>query len=209
MRNSGYTMLETMVATSILTIVSLLGFIVLKSSNDAAQLTTAKVDVQNHLRDTMSALTRELREGVTVTTTNLTGAPEGLAPVAVEAEGTEIVFQVPDPQPAETQITYSSPIRFLLEHEDENGNGRLDEGEDTNEDGVLTRRVVRVQDGVEVALASASTIDTVEFTLVENQDATNDDLTTVSIRLTGSKRHGAGAGQLVVAEMTSTVRLVN
>lgn len=209
MDNKGYTMLETMVATSILTIVSLLGFIVLKSSNDAAQLTTAKVDVQNNLRDTMNALTRELREGVTATTTELTGAPEGLFAVKIEGEGSEIVFQIPEPQPAETQISYSTPIRFSLQNEDENGNGKLDPGEDTNEDGVLNRRIVRVQDGALLPVASASTIEGVQFTLVENQDATNDDLTTVSIRLTGSKRHGAGEGQLVVAEMTSTVRLVN
>lgn len=209
MKSRGYTLLESMLATSILSIVSLLGFIVLKSSNDAAQLTTAKVDVQNHLRDTMSAMTRELREGVTTATTELTGAPEDLAAVVVENDGAEIVFQIPDPQPGDTQIAYSTPIRFVLQHEDSNGNGKLDEGEDENEDGVLTRRIVRVQDGEVTPLASASTIESVEFALVENQAAGNDNLTTVSIRLTGSKRHGSGDGHPVNAALSSIVRLVN
>jgi hypothetical protein len=132
-----------------------------------------------------------------------------LSPVSVEGDGTEIVFQVPAPQPGETQIAYSTPIRFLLQHEDGNNNGKLDPDEDENGDGVLTRRVVRVQDGEVTPLASANTIESVEFTLVENQDAGNDNLTTVSIRLTGSKRHGSGEGHAVVSEMSATVRLVN
>ena len=209
MKANGYNLLEVMVATSILSVVSLLGFVVLKSSNDAAQLTTAKVDVQNHLRDTMNALARELREGVTQATTELTGAPEDLAPVAVWDEGKEIVFQVPDPQPGETQISYSTPIKFTLQFEDENGNGRLDPGEDENDDGVLTRRIIREQDGEATAVASASTIDEVVFTLVQNQAAGDDNFTSVSISLKGSKRYGSGEGRLVVAEMSSTIRLVN
>lgn len=209
MKSHGYTLLESIIATSILSIVSLLGFIVLKSSNDAAQLTSAKVDVQNNLRDTMSVLTRELREGVTKATTELTGAPEGLSAVALDGEGTEIVFQIPDPQPGQTQIAYSTPIRFQLQFEDGNGNGKLDPDEDENGDGVLTRRVVRIQDGVTTPIASANNIDSVEFILLQNQDSGNDNLTTVSIRLTGSKRHGTGDGHAVVSELSSTVRLVN
>lgn len=209
MKTSGYNLLEVMVATSVLTVVSLLGFVVLKSSNDAAQLTTAKADVQNHLRDTMGAVTAELREGVTQATTELTGAPDDLFPVRVDDAGKQITFQVPDPQPGDTETTYTAPITFMLENEDGNGNGRLDAGEDENNDGVLTRRLIRVQDGLEAPVASANSIDTVEFQLVQNLAADNDNPTTVTITLTGSRRYGHGDGKRVVSQTTASIRLVN
>lgn len=209
MNNNGHTMLEVMVSTAILTVVSLLGFIVLQSSTSSAQLANAKVDVQNNLRDTMGAITTELREGVTEITTEKTGAPEGLFPVGVADENRSITFQVPEPIAGEELYAYSTPITYSLENEDANGNGLLDPDEDTNNDGALTRRVVRTRDGVTTPVAGASTIDFVSFTLVDNQAVDLDDLTTVQISLRGSKRYGGGAGKLVAAEMTSNIRLVN
>lgn len=209
MNNQGHTMVEVMISTAILTIVSLLGFVVLQSSTSSAQLANAKVDVQNNLRDTMTALTFALREGVTQTTTEKTGAPEDLFPVAVSDEGRAITFQMPEPIAGEEMFDYSTPITFSLQNEDENGNGLLDPDEDTNEDGTLTRRIVRSQDGVTTPVAGASTIDFVSFTLLANQVTGVADLTTVQITLRGSKRYGAGEGQPVLAEMTSSIRLVN
>lgn len=209
MNKHGHTLVEIMVSTAILSIVSLLGFVVLQSSTTSAQLANAKVDVQNHLRDTMAVLTTELREGVTQTTTKKTGAPDGLFPVAVSDEGRAITFQMPQPISGEELFAYSTPITFSLENEDANGNGRLDPGEDANEDGALTRRIVRSQDGVTTPIASASTIDFVNFTLLANQVTGVADLTTVQITLRGSKRYGAGEGKPVLAEMTSNIRLVN
>lgn len=209
MCNRGYSLLEVTVSTAILTVVSLLGLLVLQSSTESAQLANAKVDVQNNLRDTMVALTSELREGVTATTTEATGAPENLEPVAVSEDGREIVFQAPEPAEGEEMFAYSTPVTFWLQNEDANGNGRLDGGEDTNEDGALTRRIVRSQDGEDRAVASARTIDDVQFELVAHQAANNDTLTTVRIFLVGSKRYGPGEGQLVRAEMVSNIRLVN
>lgn len=209
MKSYGYSLVEVMIASSILGIVSLLGFVVLKSSNESVQLTTAKVDVQNSLRDTMAVITEELREAVSSGTTERTGAPEGLFPIAVASEGKEIIFQVPVPIDGEAQFEYSTPIRFTLENEDENGNGRLDPDEDENGDGVLTRRIVRIQDGAQTIVASANSIDGVQFTQVANQAAGNDRFTTVNIRLSGSKRYGTGEGKLVISEMTSNIRLVN
>lgn len=209
MNNAGHTMLEVMVSMAILSVVSLLGFIVLQSSYSSAQLANAKVDVQNNLRDTMAVLISELREGVTETTTNKTGAPEDLDPVTLGEGGRSITFQVAVPTTGEALFTYSTPITFALQNEDLNGNGRLDPDEDQNEDGALTRRIVRTQDGETTPVAGASTIDGVEFTLIENQAAGSDDLTTVQITLRGSKRYGGGDGKPVIAEMTSNVRLVN
>jgi prepilin-type N-terminal cleavage/methylation domain-containing protein len=209
MNNHGHTLMEIMVSTAILSIVSLLGFVVLQSSTSSAQLANAKVDVQNNLRDTMAVLTAELREGVTQTTTEKTGAPEDLFPVAVSDEGRAITFQMPEPIVGEAMFAYSTPITFSLQNEDENGNGLLDPDEDTNEDGVLTRRIVRSQVGETLPVASASTIDFVNFTLLANQVTGVADLTTVQITLRGSKRYGAGEGKPVLAEMTSNIRLVN
>jgi len=209
MSNNGHTMVEVMLAMSILTIVSLLGFLVIQASASSAQLANAKVDVQNNLRDSMAVLATELREGVTAPTTEATGAPPDLFPVAVSNEGKQITFQVPESTTGEELYAYSTPITFWLQNEDANGNGRLDEGEDTNEDGVLTRRIVRTQDGEDTAVAGAQNIDQATFTLLEHQAGGNDELTTVRITLSGSKRYGAGEGKLVSAEMTSNIRLVN
>jgi prepilin-type N-terminal cleavage/methylation domain-containing protein len=209
MNSQGHTMVEVMVSMAILSIVSLLGFVVLQSSTTSAQMSNAKVEVQNNLRDTMAALTFELREGVTQTTTEKTGAPEGLFPVAVSEEGRAITFQMPEPIAGQELFSYSTPITFSLQNEDENGNGRLDPDEDTNDDGVLTRRIVRSQNGETVPIAGASTIDFVNFTLLANRVTGVADLTTVQITLRGSKRYGAGEGKPVLAEMTSNIRLVN
>lgn len=209
MKNSGHTMVEIMVSMGILSVVSLLGFIVLQSSTTSAQLANAKVEVQNNLRDTISVLSSELREGVTKITTEKTGAPEGLFPVAIGDDGRSITFQVPRPVSGEALFAYSTPITFSLENEDANENGLLDPDEDTNSDGTLTRRIVRSQDGVSVPVASASTIEFVNFTLLVNQAASIDDMTTVQITLRGSKRYGAGEGKPLLAETTSNIRLVN
>ena len=209
MNNQGHTMVEMMVSMAILSIVSLLGFIVLQSSTSSAQLANAKVDVQNNLRDTMAVLTAELREGVTEITTEKTGAPEDLFPVAIGDEGRSITLQMPEPVAGEAMYAYSTPVTFSLENEDANGNGRLDPDEDTNSDGALTRRVVRSKDGATEPVAGATTIDTVNFTLLANQAAGVTDLTTVQIILRGSKRYGAGEGKPIFAEMTSNIRLVN
>lgn len=209
MKNNGHTLIEIMVSMGILTVVSLLGFIVLQSSTSSAQLANAKVDVQNNLRDTMSALTDELREGVTQITTKKTGAPAGLFPVAIGDAGHSITFQVAEPVAGEALYTYSTPITFSLQNEDKNDNGRLDDKEDINKDGALTRRIVRSQDGVTTPVAGATTIDAVTFSLLPNQATGVADMTMVRIALRGSKRYGAREGQPVLAEMTSNIRLVN
>lgn len=209
MNDHGHTMIEMMVSMAILSIVSLLGFIVLQSSTSSAQLANAKVDVQNNLRDTMAVLTAELREGVTEITTEKTGAPEDLFPVAIGDEGRSITFQMPEPVAGENMYAYSRPVTFSLQNEDVNENGQLDPDEDTNADGALTRRIVRSQNGETIPVAGATTIDGVTFTLLANQATGITDMTTVRITLRGSKRYGAGEGRPVLAEMTSNIRLVN
>jgi hypothetical protein len=146
---------------------------------------------------------------VTEITTKKTGAPEGLFPVAIGDEGRSITFQVPEPVSGEALFAYSTPITFSLENEDANENGRLDPDEDTNGDGALTRRIVRSQNGETVPVAGASTIEFVNFSLLDNQAADVDDRTTVQIILRGSKRYGAGEGKPLLSETTSNIRLVN
>lgn len=209
MNNNGHTMVEVMISTAILTVVSLLGFIVLQTSNSSAQLANAKIEVQNNLRDTMLAVTRDLRQGVTNLTTNKTGSPENLFPAQVAEDNKSITFQVPVEGENIVLYTYSTPITYSLENEDLNGNGRLDDGEDTNGDGVLTRRLIRTQDEISTAVASGNTIDDVTFTLIQNRAAGNNTLSTVQISMSGSKRYGDGEGKLVRSEMNSSIRLVN
>ena len=216
MRKSGFTLAEMMVSMGILTIVSLLGFIALRSSTEASSLALALAEVQGSLRDAMGAITSEARGAYTDRTVE---SPELLAPenavrIEVTEGGAAIVFQVPVPTDGPDMVTASAPITIRFENEDLPGvggepNAVLDDGEDTNEDGRLTRRIVREQAGVQTVVGAANTISQAVFELLPNADAGNDTLTTLRVWMEATKRYGSGPGNIVRAQLESTVDLKN
>jgi len=196
----GFTLVELTVSMTILTVVSALMFVVLQSSTSAIGLAEAKETAQASLRDTLGAMTRELQLASKTTNPALVPPLQGLQVVNPQ----EIVFQVPVNS---FGTVWSTPItyRFINEdggtHEGAN-NGRLDDGEDADGDGALTRRVVRIQDGQERPLAPSNDMSAVQFAL----NATNDVLT---ITLSASKPTSDRRHDLACATATSQVYLQN
>lgn len=202
-------MLELMIALGIIAIISMLGMTALESSTLAMSSSQSKEEVQSNIRDAISAMTRELQLASKATddslsppleqvTINLNPAPN--SPV-------EIVFQTPTDG---TGFRWSQPIRFRYVNEDSNGNGRLDNGEDADGDGALTRRIVRIQDrngngtttdpGEETPVAGANDLTNAQF-------ARNGDV--VTITLTSQKFLGMRRSNPVSATVSHDVYLQN
>jgi len=198
----GFTLLELTVSMAILVIVSILTFVVTNSTTEAVSVSESKEVAQGAVRDAMTAMTAELQLASKTSNAALTPPLEALE-VSDEDYG-ELTFQVPLDASA-TQ--WSTPITYRFVNEDDHDgagahNGRLDEGEDLDEDGALTRRVVRIQDGVETALGAVNDLSTVTFLL----NPTNDVLT---ITLTASRPLLERDSDQVWAQATSSVYLLN
>jgi len=140
--------------------------------------------------------------------------PEGTESIQIADGATGITFQVPEPTFGPDMAAPSAPITIAYENEDIGegslgGNGLLDPGEDVNEDGALSRRLVRSQGGVTTVLGGANNISAVAFQLVPNQSATDNNLTSLVIRLEATKRYGPGWRYVVHEILESTVDLKN
>lgn len=216
MDKRGYSLLEIMIAMSILSIISLLGYVMLVSSTESAQLARAKAEVQANLRDVMAELTSELREAYTERTVNAAPpiAPEDTEAIAVTEDGESVTFQVPEPTGDPNRVQSSAPITFTLQMEDtyqsETGfNAVLDGGEDANDDGVLTRRIVRIQGNEERPIGGANNISACTFQLLPSQVSGNNQLTTLRIWLQATKSYGLSPPTLVRGELESRIHLAN
>lgn len=199
-KKTGFTLVELTVSTTILTVVSALMFLVMQSSTSAIGLAEAKETAQGALRDTLGAMTQELQLASKATNAALVPPLQALQVVNPQ----EIVFQVPVNSFGtvwSTPITYRFVNEDAGEHEGAN-NGRLDEGEDVDGDGALTRRVLRIQDGNARPLVPCNDLSSVQFAL----NATNDVL---AIMLTASKATQNRRHDLSCATATSQVYLQN
>lgn len=211
--NRGYSLLELLVATSILLVVSALSFIVLQSSNESNLLSAAKEEVSGDLRNTLLAVTSEVRSAYTERTVESDPplAPEEAFSIEVREQGKELRFTVPEPRQDSALPLPSSPIVIRFENEDaEPANGMLDSGEDTNGDGSLTRRLVRVQDDQTTVIGAANNISDVTFELEPNPAEEDDTRNVLIVRLAGSKVYGPGEDKKhVQAAVESRIRLEN
>jgi len=206
---SGYTLLEVSIATAILTIVSLLGFIVLRSSTDSANLSRAQGGVQQNLRSVMTSVATEVRSAYTERTVDSLVAPEDAEAITVSDEGRSITFMVPEPDGTHPIPQPSAPITIRYENEDANQNGVLDAGEDADGDGALTRRLVRVQGPDTRTIGASNDISNVQFALLPNREEGDDRLTTLQITLESNRRFGPGNERTVRAELESSIHLEN
>ncbi|NIA12848.1 MAG: prepilin-type N-terminal cleavage/methylation domain-containing protein [Nitrospiraceae bacterium] len=198
----GFTLLELTISMAILTVVSLLTFLVTNSSTKAAAIAEGKEGVHAAVRDAMNTLASELQLAAKTTNNALTPP---LA--AVQVNGTdpgEVTFQIPDDS---FGLRWSTPITYRFVNEDAGeglgaGNARLDEGEDLDGDGALTRHIVRVQDGEERVLGLTNDLSDVQFSLSPNSDV-------LTITLSASKVVNTRRQDLVRATATSRVYLLN
>lgn len=196
---AGFTLLELSIATGILTVVSLLTFIVTQSTTSAVAVADAKEQAQASVRDTLNAMASELQLAAKVANPALVPP---LNAVSVVNPG-EIVFQIPVNS---TGSVWSTPIRYRFVNEDASGpgaeNARLDDGEDADGDGALTRHIVRIQDGVTTVLGAANDLSLVQFVLSPNADE-------VTITLSSTKTVNNRRFDLVRTTAVSRVYLCN
>ncbi len=209
MRKNGFTLVELAVSTAVLSVISLLAYVVLSSSMESAALAQAKSESQSNLRDVMGALTSELRLAYTARTIDALVAPEDTEAIRLGESEKEIIYQIPVPTGGPDMATASLPIMVTLYNEDDDGDGILDSDEDTNEDGALNRRVVRIQGGEETILAAANDISDLQFELLSHMDTGNDRLTRVRIRLESVKHYGSNKEKTSRAELESIIDIKN
>lgn len=208
-QSKGFTLLEISLSMAILSIVSLLGFIVVRGSTEQASLSQAKSDVQAGLRGVMSELTGELRTAYTERIEHSLVVPANVEAVVVEDGGQSITYQVPQQVNTPELVTGSDPITIRFVNEDANENGRLDQGEDTDGDGALSRRLVREQGGVTRVVGATNDISAVSFQLLPNRNADDDRLTSLRIWLEASRNYGQGRQKSIAAEFETTIDLKN
>lgn len=209
----GFTLLEMLFSVSILSVVSLLGFIVVRSSYESQSLIEAQGEIQSDLRSVMAALTAELELAFAEPRIISVRNPDGVEPIKVATDGKSVVYYRPVPDNSAQGFTWQGPFTLMFENEDTDdgsgGNAKLDSGEDVNGDGVLNRRVVRIANGVSTPLGGANNIRSVQFELLDSADASDDRDTRLRIRLEAGKRYGVGTQMLALQELESEIRFLN
>jgi hypothetical protein len=166
--------------------------------------------LQAGLRDAMTAVGSEVRQAYTDRTVACVPptAPAAAKSISVNAAGDTITFYVPVKTTDANFVASSTAITMGFINEDANANGKLDSGEDKNNNKVLDRRLMRTQNGQSVAVGSANCLSGVLFQMRKNQSANNNTLTSLYIRLQGSISYGA-KGILVREQLESIIDLQN
>lgn len=214
-KQDGFTLLEMTFAVSILAIVGALSFVALQGSTEATSLTSAKAEVQANLRNVVTALSSEVRLAYTDKT--IAGldpqfVPESAQAIQVSADGLSVTFTRPEKTGNSQLVDSTSPITYRFENEDglnsKPVNGKLEPGEDANGDGMLTRRMVRIQNGQTEVVGGVNDISDVQFQL--RPDVLDNNFnTTLYIRLQSSKGYGPNQKHLVRAQTETTLHLQN
>lgn len=192
---AGFTLLELSVSMVILSVVGFLTFVVTQSTTSAAAVSEAKEQVQATIRNTLSGMSEEIQLAAKMANLALVPPLQALTVVSP----TEITFQIPTNQ---TGSQWSTVITYRFENEDKNNNAMLDNGEDTNEDGALTRRILRIQGDTSHSIGVANDVSNVQFAL----NPTNDVLT---ITLTATKAVQNRRHDLIRASASTQVYLLN
>jgi len=173
MRRNGFTLVELIISFALIVIIGALAMAALQSANVSMDVAAVKSEVQGDVRDVMRLMQEELQLAAKEGDSSLSPPLEPLEIIEDPVEGSpvEIAFQVPLD---DSGLNWSTRIRFRYINEDENGNARLDVGEDLDGDGVLARRILRLEDrngdgtideGEQRIVGAASTLGDVQFTL--------------------------------------------
>jgi len=198
--HTGFTLLEVAISSGILVIISLLMYSVIRASVSAQAVAEAEEMAQASARNVLTAMAQEIEVASKFSDPSLTPPLEALTLVSP----TEVVFQVPlDGSGAawSNPITYRYVNEDAGEHEGAN-NAMLDDGEDLDEDGALTRRVVRIQGDDERIVGGANDISFLQFALSDNNDV-------LTITVAASKQTDLRRRDLATATASTSVYLQN
>ncbi len=215
-RNFGMTLIEITISAGLLSIISILGFLALQSSVKSSSLAFAQNQIDSALRDTFNELTNIVKQAYTSLSTDVTPpiAPQGVEPIQVINEGRGLRFYIPVRVNTPAFFQSSGPILITYENEDIGNetnppNGILDPGEDTNNDGVLNRRLIIQQGNTTRVIGSTNCISDVRFELLSDRSDTSNQLTVLYVYLEGTMRIGPGEGPLIRSELSGTIKLEN
>ncbi len=212
----GFTLVEVTISVALMGIISLLSFLALQSSVKSSSLSYVQNEIDSDLRNTFNELSELVKQAYTEVSANVTPPtmPSGAEAIQIQNEGRGLRFFVPVPVTTPAFIQSSQPITVLFENEDRSAGGvpanaLLDDGEDTNGDRALTRRLVMVQGNNRRVIGSANCISNVEFQLLPDRSDSSNTPTLLYIYLEGTKRMGPGEGPLIRAELSGTIKLEN
>lgn len=212
----GFTLVEVTISVALMGIISLLSFLALQSSVKSSSLSFVQDKIDSDLRNTFNELSKLVKQAYTEVSANVTPPiiPTGAGVIQIQNEGKGLRFFVPVPVTTPAFIQSSQPITILFENEDRSvggipPNALLDNGEDTNGDRALTRRLVMVQGNNHRVIGSANCISNVEFQLLPDRSDTSNSLTLLYVYLEGTKRMGPGVGPLIRAELSGIIKLEN
>lgn len=207
MRRAGFTLVELMIATSIFSLLSVALYASISATVEATGTATAESEVNQSLRDVMRDIMSELQLAAAENDPTLATPLFGLQVTEVAGVPSSITFQTPTDN---SGTNWTRPITYFFLNEDADGDARLDPGEDANNDGALTRRVMRQQDinndgdtndpSELRQLASANDISGVQFVF---------DGAAVQVTLTASKQPNQNRNQAITATLTGNVFLMN
>ena len=154
-------MLEMMISVSVLAVVGTLGMVATLTSSKLANVMDVKETMQAEVRATMLDITQEVQLAFKADAQNPVTGGLPCSKIAVYKTGDilptgalvgDLRFQIPE------GTLWSTPIIYRYVYEDTNANGKLDSGEDANNNQLLDRRIVRIKDNKTHYLGAANTI---------------------------------------------------
>ncbi len=204
--NMGFTLIELVVSASLMVIISMLGLVAFQSSHKSVSLNQKMARLQQDTRDAMRDLSTQVQMAVK------RAAPGLVLPAKAEelrvVDPHRITYVVPTDM---TRVNFSPVITVRFETEDlaatglehgEHGNSVLDTGEDLNENGVLDRRLVIVENGQTRVMGGASSLADVTFTL-------SADGSTLGVTMVATTRLEPDKERLLRYETSSNIFLMN
>lgn len=206
---SGFTLVEMLISVSVLSVISLISYIALTTTTEAALQAEVRAQIQTDLRFTMQLLTREVSEAFSQRSIDNRTAPDGAAALTTDNLGFSITFQRPQLSQNTNVVEASTPVTVMFVNEDlGSNNAELDDGEDLDLNGSLTRHIVAVQDGETRFIGNATTISGMQFELLPSPSLTANDPVMLRVRLQASARFGKDK-RLMLQELDSVIRLEN
>ena len=139
-RNKGYTLIEMMVTSALLTGMFAITGTVLVRTVQAWRMQEAYTGVTAGLRDATLAITQELESAALKDDSSLSPPVKGLT---VSPDTISVTYQVPMSLDG---TTWSNPITIRLRTEDKNLNLKMDGKEDEDGNGFLDRVIERLED---------------------------------------------------------------
>lgn len=223
MKSKGFSLLELMIATGILTIVIGIGYVAITASAASADLAEAEGLALQSLRDTLDVMADEVQYAARWDDNSVNPPILGAAVNEDPAANSpvELVFQVPA---GATPQTWGPPITYRFIHEDsvpdgeDVGNGVLDDGEDLDGNGLLDRHILRLQDlngdgdtddaGESRRIGGANQVSGVRFEFM-NMGTFGQGPRRLRITVTAVQPFGRDDSLAVRQEATRTVSLLN